>query len=309
MFWFILLWCVFVLFATWFKIGGEGSERVGGTFFHFGQMGNRGGLTYISFALLTVPLIIRYLRPVQKYILLALVVMIFIIFMAALKRFVFFVLAFGLVNYLLRSKIKIGYKIQILTLLAVFAVIFFTNKNIQGLFEQRYIQQGGEREFSEEAISGDIRVYEPYYAFLEVRQRELMNILIGSKQRAVMDIQHNEQIYEDREIHNEYATIILKYGFIGLFFYLSIFFALYRHTFRLNRKLNKLKLHTTDFWIVFQNFALIFVIEGMVGGHIHVTYRGLVFLFTGAISGFFSKLFILTQSSLTETGTNELKKK
>ena len=304
-FWFIVIWCLFVLVATPFKLGGEGSERVGGTFFYFGMMGNRGGLTYISFMLLTVPLIIKYLTPIKKYILFALVLLILIIFAAVLKRFVFFVLAFGLFNYLIKSSLKLGYKLQLLAIFVIFAALLVTNRNLQNLFEERYVQRGGEREFSEEAITTDLRIYEPYYVFQEIRQRNPLNILIGSKQRAVMDIQHNEVMFEEREIHNEYATIALKSGIIGLIIYLSIFITLYLKTSRIRKKLNRFNIRTIDLWIVFQNILLLFVIEGMVGGHIHVTFRGSVFLLTGAISGVFYRLLILNKRLLKEKASDD----
>ena len=74
------------------------------------------------------------------------------------------------------------------------------------------------------ALQTEIRIYEPLYVYNNIIEKPFMNILFGSKNRAIMDVNHYGAYYRDREIHNEYATMVLKLGIVGLFFYFLMLF-------------------------------------------------------------------------------------
>ncbi|MBA7533655.1 hypothetical protein ES705_25897 [subsurface metagenome] len=281
---------MFVLWATPQQLGEEQSERVGGTFFYFGEMAIRGGITYISFVLLLVPLIIKNLDGVKRVILLICTVFVIIVLLGVLKRFVFVVLGLGILNYLRSRKIQKKYKKRIIIGIAIISVLFFQSDKIKSIIENRYQERGAENKFSIEVLEKDLRIYEPLYVIQAVINKPFLNIIFGSKDRAVMDIEHFGTYFEYREIHNQYATFALEYGLLGLFAYLLIFYKLYKTTLKIKTNLSKRNLLKWEYWIVFQNLVLIFFIEGMVGGHVHITFRGLIFLYAGAISGYLYKL-------------------
>ena len=294
-YWFILLWCLFVIIATPFSLGGFQSERVGGNVFYFGEMAMRGGVTYISFFILSIPLILKSLKKYERYILIICSLFILIIFFAVLKRIVFVIILLGAANYLFKSSIKIRFKIistflPLIFLIILFNISFFTNMLDIRINERLYNVSRNKDKISVNALRNDIRIFEPFYVLENLREKKYSQILFGSKERAIMDLNHYGAFYQNREIHNTYATMVMKLGIIGLFFYLLIFYKVYIYVYNLKKKLVSKNLNVGEYWILFQNLFFCFLIEGIVGGHTHTTYRGFIFLLFGAICGYFYNL-------------------
>lgn len=293
-YYFIIFWMFVVILFTVFKIDVTteymGSEQFGGGIFYFGDMSRRGALTYISFALLLVPLIYNYLNYHKKISLLIGTGFLFMIMVVALKRFAFVAVILGLLNYFLKSSLKLKIKIRIgIGLSAIIALLFLTT-NLEEVIIRSYKAKGTEEKFSEEAISSDIRIYEPIYVSEYVLSGTISEILFGKEFEISMDINTVSYRFEDRKIHNQYGQYILLYGFLGLIAYLAVFIILYKITLHFKKALHRYNINVNEYWIVFQNLVLIFIIEGMVGGHVHLTFRSLVLLFSGGISGYFYKL-------------------
>lgn len=289
-YYFILVWCLFVIFATAFKLGGEASEAIGGKLFYFGRVAIRGGITYISFALLLVPLIFKLLKKREKIILLCCTAMIFAVFIASLKRFVFIIIPLAVANYLFRSKANMGSKIGIVAAMIVLILILPSNPTLKNEMAKRYEERGAERKYSFEAVEGDIRIEEPLIAIEYMSRFGLLENLVGIETNVEIKIDREGYSRIKRAIHNEYAMLFMKFGLIGVMLYVALFAVFYRKIAKLKKKLTRMKVNVNEYWIVFQNLVLIFLIEGMVGGHSHITFRGLVFLYSGAIAGHFYQL-------------------
>lgn len=293
-YYFILLWVSTVLFFTLFKIDVTaehmGLETFGGGIFYFGNMSRRGAITYISFALLLAPLIFNYISYKRKIALLASSGFLLSIMFTALKRFSFVVVILGLFNYLVKSSISLKIKIGVVFGAVTIVVLLFSTTNLKEITLQSYKNRGGESIFGAEAIEGDLRLYEPLYVSEYVFSGTIQEILFGKKQGITMDIESTRHTVEDRKIHNQYAEYILIYGMVGLVAYLAIFLVLYKITYRFRKDLIKNGVNVNEYWIVFQNLVFIFIVAGMVGGHVHVTFRSMVLLYAGGISGYLYKM-------------------
>lgn len=285
-FWFIVIYVLFVFYATPRGLGGEQSVRVAGTVFYFGHVAIRGGITYIGFVLLMVPLIVTCLQKKwQKIVLMIAVGIIFIFLLTVLKRFVFIIIGLGILNYLFHPGLKTKLKVGIVAFFAILIAFYYFDIGVQKNVRQRFEERGGERKYSEKAILGDLRIYEPIYALRVLTQKTFFTIWAGDRSAVLLEFEHEGQYIRTRRIHNDYAAILLSKGLIGLFLYLMIYYAFYRFI-RKYYKVQKIKSgHLLPYWIAFQNMVLIFVLQGMVGGHAHVSLRGLVLLYSGALGG------------------------
>lgn len=282
----IVFYVLFVFYATPQQLGGMQSERVAGSVFYFGHVAIRGGISYMGFVLLMVPLVLTSLRQHwHKIALLVAVGFIFIFFIFVLKRFVFIAVGLGLLNYMLHPGMKAKTKLRIGFFFALLAVLYYTDVGIRRNVQSRYEERGADKKFSETAIVTDLRIYEPIYVLRRVLKKPVFNILIGERSNVLSDFSHEGSFIKERKVHNDYAALMLTRGLIGLWLYLLVCFKLYRLIQKLYRVLKKKSAQALPYWIAFQNMVLIFVIQGMVGGHSHVSLRGLVFLYAGALGG------------------------
>lgn len=282
---FIIIYVMFTLYATSVQLGGYESERVGGTTFYFGHVAIRGGITYISFVVLLTPLILIQLNKWQRVILIILVGVIFLIFLTVLKRFVFVILGLGVINFIIQPFIKTKYKIMMLVVILSLGYLSIGNNYIQHTIESR-INERGETKFTQETIEQDLRIYEPLYIFQDLFNNPGIRIFIGEKGQQIFDIKHEDDQLA-RKIHNSYARIIISSGIIGIILYLVIFYKLYKFV-KIHYRYIIKNISATKYapvWITFQSLVFIFLLQGMVGGHDHVTLRGLVFLYSGALAG------------------------
>ena len=283
---------LFVLFASPQRLGGFTSERFLGTTFYFGYVGIRGGVTTMGFVMLLTPLVFKVLKKYwQRIVFLMALGFVLVLFFFVLKRFVFLILGLGLLNYIFRKGLGRKYKIYLIGFFTLLSAIFFFDIGLQKSIEIRYEERGGENKFSEEVIATDLRIYEPLYVLKDTFNKTIDKVLIGESKRPVIDIKHGGYLIKEREIHNTYAGLIFTRGILGTFFYILIYVSLYRFAKKTYSKLKMRSKKFQNYWIVFQNLVLIFVLQGMVGGHSHITLRGLVFLYAGAIAGYFFHAF------------------
>lgn len=296
-YYFIIVWSLVVIIFTILKIDTTtpDQDRLGsvihsGGIFYFGDMSQRGALTYIGFALLLVPLIYSRISKRKKIVALAGSGFLLAVIFIALKRFTIVAIILGIINYVSKSSLSVKLKTQLVVGVILLGVLLIFTTNIQNVVVQRYEARGGERKFGIEAITSDLRVFEPLYAFKSVSEKSFSAILFGTDFERDLDIDSERHTVHQRQIHNTYAGTILRFGLLGLLSYLSIFIVLYMITARFRKRLLKRNINVNEYWVVFQNLVLIFMAEGMVGGHIHITLRAIVLLFAGGISGYFYKL-------------------
>jgi O-antigen ligase len=282
----IVSFVLYVLLATPMQLGGFESERIAGTTFYYGNIAIRGGITYFSFVILLSPLLINYIKSWQKIILIMAIPIVLVFFLTALKRFVFLVVFLGILNYLFRPTMQTKYRLRIGFLTLIISLGVLSADFVQNATSERYLERGADRKFSTEAIESDMRIYEPYSVFMSILNKPIYNILIGEKGRPEYDIEHSGTVAR-RVIHNTYASLLSEIGIIGLILYLLIYYKFYTKIYFFYRSIKSYKKEYLLYWIAFQNMFLIFIIQGMVGGQIHVTLRGLVFLYSGALGGYF----------------------
>lgn len=294
-YYFLVVWTLIVILFSFFQVDHVydptstwthmGAETFGGGVIYFGNMGRRGAITYIAFALLLTPLLYSAANRKQRLILYLCSGFILAVLFISLKRFSLVVLVLGVFSYFLRSKVSVAGKISA-SLGIVGAIVLLYNLNVFDLTIQQYEQRGAEAVYSLEAVEGDIRFVEPIYVIKHVFSGTPFQVFFGRESERIIDI-------DDKigwQVHNQYAQYLLLYGFVGLFSYLYLFYFLYKKTNTYKKYLMRSNININNFWIVFQNLIIIFIISGMVGGHIHITFRSLVLLFAGGISGYFYKL-------------------
>ncbi len=293
-YYFLISWVIIVLLFTLFKIDvtGEqlGSETFGGSIFYFGNLAQRGAITYISFALLLVPLILQQLVKRNKMRLFLSSGFIVSILLIALKRYSLLTIILGTFNYFVKGSLSTKLKMRIVIGLSLIFFSLFLFTDIGTLVKQSYFNRGAELKFSRDALETDIRIYEPIYVINELGKGSINGYFFGSKEKTQhIGVQSDlHSLY--RKIHNEYGQILLATGLVGLLFYLYLYIILYRITVKIKKELEKRSVNVNEYWIVFQNLILIFIIAGMVGGHVHITLRSLVLLYAGGISGYFYSL-------------------
>lgn len=297
-YYFLVVWMTLVIFFTVFRIAESSGYLLvrttdyvhGGGILFFGNMGVRGAITYISFAILIVPIFLRRIVKVNKSMIFIIVAFVIVVLLINLKRFSFVVIVLALFNYLLKSNVRLSTKIIWTFSLVFLTFMLFSFSPLNQIVSDRFDVRGGDRKFSIDAIEGDLRIYEPLYVFEYVFEGSFLEILMGRETSRTMDVFSELHQVEQRQIHNQYAQYLYIYGIIGFFSYLLIFLVLYYLAHKYRNILVKSKIDINEYWIVFQNYVLIFIAAGMVGGHVHVTFRGMVLLFAGAFCGHFYKL-------------------
>lgn len=267
-----------------------GSESFGLGIFYFGEMGSRGALSYIGLFLISYPLVNQKLSGYFRVVYNASCVFLIAIMLISLKRFTLVAVLMATFNYLLNGGINIRKKIGLLLIMvfALSAMLLFTS--LPQLVVKSYYNRGAERNFSGDAVQQDVRIYEPLYIIQSSLNEGFFGFLFGSQTTRTFDIESELHYIVGRQIHNQYGQYLLMYGFFGLIVYLSLFGITYRSGVKHIQMLKKTKNDNPVEWVSFQNMTLVFLVGGMVGGHIHVTYRALAFIVMGSFGGRFCLL-------------------
>ena len=288
-----ILWVAAVVIFTILKIDvigtRLGSEDFGLGLLYFGEMSNRGAISYISLLFIASPIILLQNKGIIRILLFISIISIFAVIMISLKRFSVLAIGFAIVNLLFLSGIKLKRRYVLFGIfsIVIVALLYFTP--LPDLIVQSYYHRGAEEKVSIEAVQEDVRLYEPIYVFEYALSKGIDAVLFGSQTSRIIDISSQESYLPGRNIHNQYAQFILVYGIIGLIFYLMIFITIYRICSIYIKNLKNISYYNAWYWLTFQNILFVFIISGMVGGHIHPTYRSIVMMVSGGIAGYFTK--------------------
>lgn len=294
---FMIAWVALVGMFTFLKIdsiipsGHLGSRSFGMSVIFFGDMARHGAISYMGMFLMVLPLAITIIRRQFRAILIVCSMVVIVILLIALKRFSLIALALGMMNYILSTKVRIRNRLGIIIVSLIFLVPLFFVDSFRSLMSDSYEYRKGSEKISLEAIEGDLRFYEPLYVVQHTVAGGLSAMVIGRQKDNIMDIESEEHSLSGRNIHNQYGQYILIYGFTGLILYLLIYFQIYRFTYKFKQYLQIRNMIDFRYWVTFQNLVIIFLLGGIPGGHGHVTYRGVVFIFAGGICGYFYKLY------------------
>ncbi len=291
---FIILWTFIVMVYSFLRIDTltrhGGTESFGLGLFYFGDMSRRGAISYMGLALLLLPAILPAFSKQRKLILITSSVIIGVIMLISMKRFSLIALTLGMANYIISAKVKILRKVSLAANVAILIIPVFLFTNLTSMIVSAYYSRGAEKKISIEAMQEDLRFYEPLYIINYTIEGGITGMLMGRDIDDKMDIETEKYTLVDRTIHNQYGVYMLLFGFTGLVLYLLIYLRLYHITRKFRRTLSIIKGINFQYWLVFQNIVIIFLLGGIGGGHTHITYRALVLIFAGGISGHYYKM-------------------
>ncbi len=284
---------VFSLSKTDTVDGRLGTETFGQGIIYFGNMSQRGALTYIAFALLCFPLIfIQITYKGRRFVFMIASVFILVVLFIALKRMALIVVIGGGVLYLLKSRLSIGKKSLFVFTMFLVGVVFVWGTNIDKVVRDSYEMRGGERTFSEQAVQNDIRMYEIGYVISDLFNHSIDDFIFGRASEDRFVYIRSNQYSGSRDIHNAYARILLKNGILGLLAYVGVLIVLFRSIPKTPLGLSeKEKDDLINYRLVFFNLVGWFIISGMVGGHLHITFRGFVFYVSASIAAYLGVVY------------------
>lgn len=287
-----ILWVVAVLFFTLQRIdtisGKMGSDSFGMNILYFGEMSNRGALSYIGLMLLAYPVVVKQFYGIAKQIYNVSCIFIIVVMLIALKRFTLIAVGAGLINVMLKTGVRLRSKILLLMGISALAMTILAFTPLPRVIVDSYYKRGGERKISVDAIENDVRLVEPIYIIQGSISQGVFGFIFGSQNTREFDIESEEHYLIGRNIHNQYGQYLLIYGLLGVYLYLSLFWISYRDVTNKKKRLAEVKIDPLK-WLTFQNIVIVFVVGGMVGGHIHMTYRSLAFILIGGLGGNFTK--------------------
>jgi hypothetical protein len=268
---FISIWAIFVLYFTIYKIGIEDARKFG-DIIYFGTMASKGGITYIAFAILLIPLVFPNLSKTQKIIVIASVLLILFSFLTSLKRATFVIVGAGTLYYMYRMKSKYIKQIFIFAIAGFFVFLIYDD-DISSIVYSRYTTRGEEK-FTSESVENDSRLFEILAVFESNNASSLIEKIFGGGINNVLIDVGNES---DRKVHNTYASVILTKGILGLILYLNIFIQIFIKYRKITKYRKIISPEFTLYSMVFLALFWIFIGQGMIGGATGVTLRGLVF--------------------------------
>ena len=199
----------------------------------------------------------------------------------ALKRIAILALLIGFIIYMLKSqKIKKGirYTFYILIFLLLTRPLYFDT----------FIQRLEVRTTESNELDQEQRYFDLMYAFQDFQNKGLKHALIGTEA-------FNTPGYfgRDRQVHVDYANLLIGTGLIGLLLYLWIYYSINRKFKNYYRKIKINKLYTSvlnpdklsDLHGVFTALIFASLIVSFSGGMHVITTRSILFTTLGSLVG------------------------
>jgi len=280
-YWMMLVYLINLIFCSFFNIGASVEEKVFQTrFFQIGDIAKMGAITYLSFLVVLVPLIRTSLKSkLSSYLLFGMTVFFLFFLILELKRMTIIIVFLGYLVYLywsdLKQKMKLISGIIVVALIALIALPYYEEK-----VSVRFIER--ESKFRTNVTENEAR----YIEFIEIWHgisafKDPVSSIFGD---GLANYEYESDILGERNIHVDYTSIAKTGGLVGLGIYLYIMIASFIWLKRYYNQVpdkNKFK----SIFIMARNFVFLFFVAGFAGGHIHLTFRGIVFLFVGAVMG------------------------
>lgn len=291
----IIIFTIYKIDSNYELASGEiwmSSKAMGGLLY-FGNIGVRGGFTYIGYLVLLFPLFFLLKLQLRHFLFIVLGFVI-IIMVLSFKRFAFVIVLLGLIAYLFSTLSSFSTKIKIALSSAIVLFILVLITNLGDLAIERYIARGGARGVGLESIENDIRLFEIGYVFNEIKS-DPQDLLIGNKSESTLSVSSLRHSIDKWRVHNQYAHYLLTLGFLGLSVYLLYLYNIYRVNKKRFKIINKSQLASNInryYWLLLSSYIFIFITAGFIGGLDKITIRGMVFIFIGGISGHFYKTYM-----------------
>ena len=203
----------------------------------------------------------------------------------ALKRIAILALSVGYILYLINTK---KFKKGLINIIVVLLFLFLTAP----LYYDVFIQRLEVRAEESMELDQEQRYFDMQFAFHDFRTKGIKHALIGPEA-------FNTPGYfgRVRQVHVDYANLLISTGIIGLSLYLWIYFSIYSEFRRLYRfiKKNDHLYRKTDikYWQdlngVFSAVLVASLIVSFSGGMHVITARSILFCILGGLSGIIYK--------------------
>ncbi len=279
-----LLLCINYIFAQIFSIGR--SVYLDDSFY-YGYAGI-GSTVVLSYLLLTVPLLKGAFKTWLGSLIFKVVIFLSILFtIIALKRIAIIALFVGYIIYMFQTKsIKKGLK----NIGIILIFLFITAPLYFDVFKQRLEVRPTEiNELDEEQRYFDIMI-----AFQDFKTKGVKHALIGTEP-------FNTPGYfgRTRQVHVDYANLLIGTGLIGLLIYLWIYFSIYNKFRKLYIVIRKNQLYVNesnfnylkDLKGVFTAVLVASLIVSLSGGLHVITTRSILFTLLGGLLGIIYKYY------------------
>lgn len=213
----------------------------------------------------------------------------FVIILLAMKRSALLSLIIGFIVYFLVSKQKIKilkYIVLFSFILTIFSPLFLENISERYMLREKRMPLTGKFNVEEEG-----RYHEFLLVIHDFENRHLLNILFG--QELFNEFSHyNIQ----RMFHTDYMSLISGGGIVGLFFYLYIYFAIYKEQ-RKYLSLTHNRKFANELFAVSLSLIVACFILAVSGFYHNIDLRSFIFMYLGAITGVLRGLYFESQKN------------
>ena len=305
---FIIILILGILFFTLFNIDSNYETSSGiiknsvaseDGWFNFGNIDIRGGFTYISFLVLLFPLFF-ILKLKRKLIIFSALGFLTFLMILSFKRMALMIVFIGIIIWLFSTYLGTSKKIKIVFTSLVLVLFSFTFLELDKKIIERINIRGGSENMGFEAMETDIRLFEFFYIY---STSNFYQKFLGSNSANKIILSNDNNNYIEWTVHNQYAQVLLKIGFIGIINYIMVLLYLFKYTRKYYNIISSNNLHPRynyALWLTFVTLFITFIIAGMVGGLDKVSIRGIVFIFLGAIAGHFYKNVIFLNNKMSQ---------
>jgi hypothetical protein len=273
-----LLLCINYIFAQIFKIGR--SVYLDDSFY-YGYAGI-GSTVVLSYLLLTAPLLKRAFKTRLGNLTFKAVIFLSILFtIIALKRIAILALVIGYAIYILKTK---SLKKGLQNMVVIFVFLLITAPIYFEVLKQRYEVRPTEIEELDE----EQRYYDILNAFEDFKTKGVKHALVGTEP-------FNTPGYfgRTRQVHVDYANLLIGTGLLGLLLYLWIYFSIYNKFRRYYKVIKRNRLYSTvshykylnDLSGVFLAILIASLIVSFSGGLHVITTRSILFTILGGLMG------------------------
>lgn len=277
-----LLLCINYIIAQIYNIGR--SVYLEDTFY-YGYAGI-GSTVVLSYLILATPLLKKSFKSrIGKFIFLSIIFLSILFTIIALKRIAIIALFIGFIIYILRTKkLKKGIKyiFVIIILLIATTPLYFD------IFSQRLQVRAieGEELYEEQRYSDII------YAYQDFKTKGVKHALFGTEA-----FNTPEYFGRERQVHVDYANLLIGTGLIGLLLYLGIYLSIYNKFIRTYKSIKKNRLYTyeinpqflKDINGVFTALIVASLLVSLSGGLHVITTRSILFTILGGLLGVINK--------------------
>lgn len=281
-----LLLCVNYIIAQIFNIGR--SVYLDDSFY-YGYAGI-GSTVVLSYFLLSTPILKKAFTSFAGNIIFKVVIFLSVLFtIIALKRIAILALVVGFMVYMFKTrKIKRGLK----TIFLMSFLLFITSPFYIDVFNERLeVRTTEDNELDQEQ-----RYFDIIYAYQDFKTKGIRHALIGTEA-------FNTPGYfgRDRQVHVDYANLLIGTGIIGLGFYLWIYVGMYKQFQNYYKKIKNHNLFTTEIHNgnlqelngTFTAILIASLIVSFSGGLHVITTRSILFTILGMLSGLLYKQILL----------------